>query len=100
MATKFQETDYFESQRQELTLRRPARMFSEKRNKYLDADDSDDDLSQGYNSEEVELKKGRKSAKRWKIEDHSDEEDVAEEEDDLSSLGDVEDQASGELQGR
>ncbi|KAI1801143.1 hypothetical protein F4811DRAFT_535748 [Daldinia bambusicola] len=51
-------------------------MPPEKRNKFLDVDESDDDESQGYNSEAEELQKGR-TAKRRKINDNasSDEDD-------------------------
>ncbi|KAI1646566.1 uncharacterized protein F4817DRAFT_339588 [Daldinia loculata] len=44
-------------------------MPSEKRNKFLDADESDDDNSQGYNSEAEELQKGGRIAKRRKLSD-------------------------------
>lgn len=45
-------------------------MAPEKRNQFLDADESDDDV-QDYNSED-ELQKGGRSAKRRKVEDESD----------------------------
>ncbi|KAF3066475.1 Pre-rRNA-processing protein ESF2 [Daldinia childiae] len=44
-------------------------MPPEKRNKFLDADESDDDDSQGYNSEAEELQKGGRIAKRRKLSD-------------------------------
>ncbi|TLS30148.1 hypothetical protein PpBr36_02634 [Pyricularia pennisetigena] len=50
-------------------------MAPEKRNHFLDADESDDDQSQGYNSEAEELTKGGRSAKRRKIGSGSDIED-------------------------
>ncbi|RYP16518.1 hypothetical protein DL765_005079 [Monosporascus sp. GIB2] len=42
-------------------------MAPEKRNKFLDADESEDDGSQGYDSEAEELRKGGRSAKRRKF---------------------------------
>ncbi|RYP53316.1 hypothetical protein DL768_001673 [Monosporascus sp. mg162] len=42
-------------------------MAPEKRNKFLDADESEDDDSQGYDSEAEELRKGGRSAKRRKF---------------------------------
>ena len=42
-------------------------MAPEKRNKFLDADESEDDVSQGYDSEAEELRKGGRSAKRRKF---------------------------------
>lgn len=52
-------------------------MAPEKRNAFLDADESEDDV-QGYNSED-ELQKGGRTAKRRKVEDDSDfdEDDVS-----------------------
>ncbi|KAI6369750.1 hypothetical protein MCOR25_004379 [Pyricularia grisea] len=50
-------------------------MAPEKRNHFLDADESDDEQSQGYNSEAEELTKGGRSAKRRKIGSDSDIED-------------------------
>lgn len=51
-------------------------MAPEKRNKFLDAEESDEDGSQGYNSEADELQKGGRSAKRRRVdsadEDHDD----------------------------
>ncbi|KAI0134944.1 hypothetical protein F4814DRAFT_399497 [Daldinia grandis] len=44
-------------------------MPPEKRNTFLDADESDNDDSQGYNSEAEELQKGGRIAKRRKISD-------------------------------
>lgn len=60
-------------------------MAPDKRNHFLDADESDDDV-QDYDSED-ELQKGGRSAKRRKIEDESDIEDDAAE-DDLSDKED------------
>lgn len=60
-------------------------MAPEKRNHFLDAEESDDDI-QGYNSED-DLRKGGRSAKRQKTEDDSDFDD-----DDVS---DVEGSATG-----
>ncbi|KAJ0302476.1 hypothetical protein COL5a_001418 [Colletotrichum fioriniae] len=54
-------------------------MAPEKRNKFLDADESDDDLDQGYDSEAEELRKGGRSAKRRKV-DSEDEDDFSDEE--------------------
>ncbi|KAK1721356.1 RNA recognition domain-containing protein [Colletotrichum acutatum] len=54
-------------------------MAPEKRNKFLDADESDDDLDQGYDSEAEELRKGGRSAKRRKV-DSEDEDDFSGEE--------------------
>jgi ESF2/ABP1 family protein len=42
-------------------------MSTRKHNDFLDADDSEDDGSQGYNSEAEDLQKGARSAKRRKI---------------------------------
>lgn len=44
-------------------------MATRKRNEFLDADNSDDDGSQGYNSEVEDLKKGGRSLKRRKVDD-------------------------------
>ncbi|KAL2880613.1 RNA-binding ATPase activator esf2 [Colletotrichum sp. CLE4] len=54
-------------------------MAPEKRNKFLDADESDDELDQGYDSEAEELRKGGRSAKRRKV-DSEDEDDFSDEE--------------------
>ncbi|KAK1700050.1 RNA recognition domain-containing protein [Colletotrichum godetiae] len=54
-------------------------MPPEKRNKFLDADESDDELDQGYDSEAEELRKGGRSAKRRKV-DSEDEDDFSDEE--------------------
>ncbi|PSS16745.1 hypothetical protein M430DRAFT_103403 [Amorphotheca resinae ATCC 22711] len=43
-------------------------MATRKHNDFLDADNSDDDASQGYNSEAEELRKGGRSPKRRKVE--------------------------------
>ncbi|KAI1090293.1 Pre-rRNA-processing protein ESF2 [Rostrohypoxylon terebratum] len=52
-------------------------MPPEKRNNFLDADESEDDGSQGYDSEAEQLQKGGRIAKRRKLSDNaaSDEED-------------------------
>ncbi|KAI2619178.1 Pre-rRNA-processing protein ESF2 [Hypoxylon sp. NC1633] len=52
-------------------------MASEKRNKFLDADETEDDGSQGYDSEAEQLRKGGRLAKRRKFSDDapSDEDD-------------------------
>ncbi|KAG9235851.1 putative Pre-rRNA-processing protein ESF2 [Amylocarpus encephaloides] len=42
-------------------------MSTRKRNEFLEADDSEDDGSQGYNSEVEDLKKGGRSSKRRKV---------------------------------
>ncbi|KAG4221060.1 Pre-rRNA-processing protein [Phytophthora cactorum] len=64
-------------------------MPAEKRNKFLDVDESDDDESQGYNSEAEELQKGRRTAKRRKIsDDASSDED---EDEDYASAGEESD---------
>ncbi|KAF6814999.1 RNA recognition domain-containing protein [Colletotrichum musicola] len=54
-------------------------MAPEKRNAFLDADESEDDLDQGYDSEAEELRKGGRSAKRRKV-DEEDEDDFSDEE--------------------
>ncbi|OHF02238.1 RNA recognition domain-containing protein [Colletotrichum orchidophilum] len=66
-------------------------MAPEKRNKFLDADESDDDLDQGYDSEAEELRKGGRTAKRRKV-DSEDEDDFSDEERNVP--GDAEDAAS------
>ncbi|KAM9879434.1 RNA recognition domain-containing protein [Verticillium dahliae] len=50
-------------------------MAPEKRNEFLDAEDSDDDQSQGYDSEAETLQKGGRTSKRRKL-DESDNEDI------------------------
>ncbi|EEY22283.1 pre-rRNA-processing protein ESF2 [Verticillium alfalfae VaMs.102] len=50
-------------------------MAPEKRNEFLDAEDSDDDQSQGYDSEAENLQKGGRTSKRRKV-DESDDEDI------------------------
>ncbi|OLN81202.1 Pre-rRNA-processing protein ESF2 [Colletotrichum chlorophyti] len=55
-------------------------MAPEKRNKFLDADESDDDLDRGYDSEAEELRKGGRSAKRRKVDSDEDEDDFSDEE--------------------
>ncbi|KAF8846707.1 hypothetical protein BDZ45DRAFT_666653 [Acephala macrosclerotiorum] len=62
-------------------------MATRKHNEFLDADESEDDQSQGYDSEIEDLKKGGRSTKRRKVEsdvsdnDEADLEEVEEEED-------------------
>ncbi|KAI1487716.1 Pre-rRNA-processing protein ESF2 [Biscogniauxia mediterranea] len=52
-------------------------MPSEKRNHFLDVEDSDDDGSQGYDSEAEQVQKGARTSKRRKLDDAgSDEEDA------------------------
>ncbi|CAG8981423.1 hypothetical protein HYALB_00012768 [Hymenoscyphus albidus] len=53
-------------------------MATRKHNEFLDADHSDDNGSQGYNSEVEDLKKGGRSSKRRKVD--SDASDVSDEE--------------------
>lgn len=60
-------------------------MAPEKRNKFLDADESEDDGSQGYNSEAEELRKGGRSAKRRKFSRDYDASGSEEEEDHVDS---------------
>ena len=63
-----------------------------KRNAYLDAEESEDDLGQEIDSETEELKKGGRATKRRRIGDDSDDGDGSgEEEQDAIRLGDVED---------
>ncbi|GKT47374.1 pre-rRNA-processing protein ESF2 [Colletotrichum spaethianum] len=62
-------------------------MAPEKRNKFLEAEDSDDDLDQGYDSEAEELRKGGRSAKRRKV-DSEDEDDFSDEEREAPETGD------------
>ncbi|KAK1766944.1 hypothetical protein QBC33DRAFT_93962 [Phialemonium atrogriseum] len=59
-------------------------MAPENRNHFLDADESEDDASQGYNSEN-ELQKGGRSAKRRKIDEDrgSDDDSASEAEDEI-----------------
>ncbi|KAI1078197.1 Pre-rRNA-processing protein ESF2 [Whalleya microplaca] len=57
-------------------------MPAEKRNNFLDADESEDDGSQGYNSEAEQLQKGGRTAKRRKVN-----EDVSTDEEDVLSGG-------------
>lgn len=57
-------------------------MAPEKRNKFLDADESEDDGSQGYNSEAEELQKGGRNAKRRKFSRDDDASDSDDNDDD------------------
>ncbi|KAI2640863.1 Pre-rRNA-processing protein ESF2 [Hypomontagnella submonticulosa] len=60
-------------------------MAPEERNNFLDADESEDDGSQGYDSEAEQLQKGGRTAKRRKLSDDvaSDEDDALGAEDDV-----------------
>ncbi|KAI2472452.1 Pre-rRNA-processing protein ESF2 [Annulohypoxylon bovei var. microspora] len=60
-------------------------MPPEKINNFLDAEESEDDGSQGYDSEVEQLQKGGRIAKRRKLSD-----DVASDEDDVPSAGEEE----------
>ncbi|KAI6084858.1 Pre-rRNA-processing protein ESF2 [Hypoxylon rubiginosum] len=79
-------------------------MPPEKRNNFLDADDSEDDGSQGYDSEAEQLQKGGRIAKRRKLSEDiaSDEEgDISAEEDNgddsnAAGHGDLQDEEDGE----
>ncbi|KAI0854049.1 hypothetical protein F5Y00DRAFT_222183 [Daldinia vernicosa] len=62
-------------------------MPPEKRNKFLDADESDDDDSQGYNSEAEELQKGGRIAKRRKLSDDAASDDDEDDDKDEVSAG-------------
>jgi len=65
-------------------------MSSTNKNHFLDVDESEDDASQGYNSDN-ELQKGGRSAKRRKVEDEGSDDD---------NLSDAEDEVlSGETEG-
>ncbi|KAI0380395.1 Pre-rRNA-processing protein ESF2 [Hypomontagnella monticulosa] len=61
-------------------------MASEKRNEFLDLDESEDDGSQGYDSEAERLQKGGRIAKRRKLD-----QDLANDEDDALSAAEDED---------
>ena len=50
-------------------------MTTRKHNEFLDADDSEDDQSQGYDSEIEDVKKGGRSSKRRKVESDLSDED-------------------------
>jgi ESF2/ABP1 family protein len=62
------------------------KMSTRKHNEFLDADQSDDDQSQGYNSEAEDLRKGGRSVKRRKVESDAsvDEYEEEEEEEELA----------------
>merc|ERR1712230_168457 len=51
------------------------KMTTRKHNEFLDADDSEDDQSQGYDSEIEDVKKGGRSSKRRKVESDLSDED-------------------------
>lgn len=64
-------------------------MSSTNRNHFLDVDESEDDVSQGYNSDD-ELQKGGRSAKRRKLRDEgSDDDDELSDVEDETPKGDV-----------
>lgn len=76
-------------------------MPPEKRNKFLDADESEDDLDQGYDSEAEELRKGGRSAKRRKV-DSEDEDNFSDGENDTpknAAAGDDEEDDDDEAGG-
>ncbi|KAL2761078.1 hypothetical protein ACRALDRAFT_205092 [Sodiomyces alcalophilus JCM 7366] len=50
-------------------------MAAEKRNEFLEIDDSEDEHSQGYDSEADEIQKGGRSSKRRKVLDRDDDDD-------------------------
>lgn len=66
-------------------------MGAEKWNSFLDVDESEDDSSQGYDSEAAEFRKGGRSVKRRKVDAES---DVSEEENDSE---DVESEAEAHI---
>jgi ESF2/ABP1 family protein len=61
-------------------------MATDKRNQFLDAGDSDDDAGHGYDSED-DFQKGGRSAKRRRVDDNSDAEDLSDQEDAQSDDG-------------
>ncbi|CAJ2512228.1 Uu.00g052430.m01.CDS01 [Anthostomella pinea] len=63
-------------------------MAPEKRNQFLDPDESDDDGSQGYDSEAEQVQKGGRTAKRRKLGDN-----VASDEDDALSADEYNDES-------
>ncbi|WYZ45132.1 hypothetical protein EsH8_VIII_000448 [Colletotrichum jinshuiense] len=67
-------------------------MAPEKRNNFLEADESDDDLEQGYDSEAEELRKGGRTAKRRKVEEEEEDEDFSDEENAGGAGGDDDDE--------
>ncbi|KAF5523625.1 Pre-rRNA-processing protein ESF2 [Colletotrichum aenigma] len=67
-------------------------MAPEKRNKFLDADESEDDLDQGYDSEAEDLRKGGRSAKRRKV-DSDEEDDFSDEEREVPTAAAEDDEA-------
>ncbi|KAK7751376.1 RNA-binding ATPase activator esf2 [Diatrype stigma] len=74
-------------------------MAPEKRNKFLDADESEDDGSQGYNSEAEELQKGGRSAKRRKF-SRDDDASGSDDDDDDHVIGAEEDDDDAAAVGR
>ncbi|KAI0482023.1 Pre-rRNA-processing protein ESF2 [Xylariaceae sp. FL0804] len=71
-------------------------MPAEKRNHFLDADESDDDGSQGYDSEAEQIQKGERIAKRRKLDEDadSDQDEVDANQDGAMSEYDNEDEES------
>lgn len=61
-------------------------MASDKRNEFLDAGDSDDDVGRDYDSDD-DLQKGGRSAKRRRLEDESDADEFSDQEQDESEAG-------------
>lgn len=69
-------------------------MAPEKKNDFLDAGDSEDDQSNGYDSEADELQKGGRSAKRRKVDEDEDAEDFSDDQQDGASDDDGEEDAA------
>jgi ESF2/ABP1 family protein len=72
-------------------------MAPEKRNHFLDADESDEDVGRDYDSEE-DLQKGGRSAKRRRVDDESDNEDDFSD-DGGDTAGEEDDQHEGRADG-
>lgn len=70
-------------------------MAPEKRNHFLDAEESEDDGSQGYDSEVDHLQKGGRNAKRRKVDDDSDAEDDILSDEEGSDHEDIESRQTG-----
>ncbi|KUJ16300.1 uncharacterized protein LY89DRAFT_685316 [Mollisia scopiformis] len=58
-------------------------MATRKHNEFLEADESEDDQSQGYNSEDEDLQKGGRSVKRRKVESDASEDEEADQDEKL-----------------
>lgn len=71
-------------------------MAPEKRNHFLDADESDEDVGRDYDSED-DLQKGGRSAKRRRVEDDNEDEE-AYSDDGQDSAGEEDDQSDGQQQ--